>query len=160
MELRWAGPQDAELVVTALLGAVNWDAPHRPLTREALQGNARLTGYLVDFTDDRAFGVVGVVDERPIALAWAVLFSAEAPGYGFVSPQAPEVALWVHPEHRRQGHGRTLLGSLVAEARRRGLAGLSLSVDEFNPALELYLRAGFRSVGSSGSSQTMLLTLG
>ena len=160
MELRWAGPQDAELLVTALLGAVNWDEPRRPVTREALHRNAQLVGYLVDFTDDRAFGVVGEVDGRPIALAWAVPFSAEAPGYGFVSPQAPEIALWVHPEHRNQGHGRTLLGCLVAEARRRGLPGLSLSVDEFNPALVLYLDAGFRSVGSSGSSQTMLLTLG
>ena len=159
MELRWAGPHDAGLVEEALLGAVNWDADRPPLTRERMLRDPQLAHYLVDFTDDRAFGIVAEVDGEPIGLAWAIRFTADDPGHGFVSPEAPEIGLWVHEEHRRQGHGRTLLGSLVAEARRRGLPGLSLSVESFNPAVALYAEAGFRTVGGAGAAETMLLTL-
>lgn len=99
------------------------------------------------------------MDGLPIGLAWAVRMSAEAPGHGFVSAEAPEIGLWVREGHRRRGHGRTLLGSLVAEARRRRLPGLSLSVESFNPAVGLYQECGFRTVGGSGEAETMLLTL-
>lgn len=160
MELRWAGPEDAELVVTALLGAVNWDPGRPALTREAMLRDAQLARYLVDFTDQRSFGVVAQDGAVAVGLAWAVCFGAEEPGYGFVSPDAPEVGLWVHPDHRRRGHGWALMSALVGEARRRGYRGLSLSVEAFNPAVGLYASLGFRTVGLGGESETMLLTLG
>jgi len=42
----------------------------------------------------------------------------------------PEVCLLVHPEHRRRGVGRRLLGRTMAACRRRGAAELLLTVDE------------------------------
>ncbi|MDF2575580.1 MAG: family N-acetyltransferase, partial [Agromyces sp.] len=46
------------------------------------------------------------------------------------------------------------------EARRRGLVGISLSVEDGNRARHLYERAGFRVVGRNGNADTMLLELG
>ena len=41
----------------------------------------------------------------------------------------PEVCLLVHPDHRRRGVGRRLLGRTTAVCRRRGAAELLLTVD-------------------------------
>ena len=48
--------------------------------------------------------------------------------------------------HRRRGVARAMLEHIVAEARRRGYARLSLetgSMEEFAPARALYARRGF-----------------
>ena len=49
--------------------------------------------------------------------------------------------------------------ALIAEARRTGLPGLSLSVELDNPAIGLYERLGFSIVGLDGGAVTMLLSL-
>jgi len=48
---------------------------------------------------------------------------------------------------------------LLAQACRRGIAGISLRVEDGNAARRLYERAGFSVVGHNGSSDTMLLSL-
>lgn len=179
MELRWAGPEDAALVEEALLGIVNADPDRPAVSAERLRSEPTLSRYRVDFSVDgsvpaagrprrhgrdeparrRPFGIVAEVDGHPVGLVWAVFFPADAPGFGFVSAQAPEVQLWVREEFRRRGTGRTLLGSMVLEARARRLPGLSLSVDAFHPAVGLFFEAGFRTVGAGGHSETMLLAL-
>ena len=53
-----------------------------------------------------------------------------------------------HPAHRRRGLADTLLEALLAEARRLGLATLSLEVRESNiAAISLYEKHGFSVVG-------------
>ncbi|HYF42170.1 MAG TPA: GNAT family N-acetyltransferase [Ramlibacter sp.] len=54
---------------------------------------------------------------------------------------------------RRRGAGRAMLVHLLAEARTRGYRRLSLetgSQDTFEPARQLYARAGFRPCGPFG----------
>jgi len=54
----------------------------------------------------------------------------------------------VHPEVRRRGIGRLLLGTVLDEARRRGLRLVGLEVRPSNAgALRLYESFGFRVVG-------------
>ena len=62
--------------------------------------------------------------------------------------------------YRSRGVGRALLGSLVEVARADGYPALSLSVSPNNYALKLYKSMGFRRVGESGSSWTLMLSLG
>jgi GNAT superfamily N-acetyltransferase len=51
--------------------------------------------------------------------------------------------LYVRPEHRRTGAGRTLLGELAAECVRKGYSRLQWSVLDWNaPSIEFYRRLG------------------
>jgi ribosomal protein S18 acetylase RimI-like enzyme len=96
----------------------------------------------------------------PVGAAWYRLFKASQPGYGFVDEQTPELSIAVVPSRRGKGFGDELLEALLAQARRDGFTQVSLSVEPDNPALRLYERHGFRKVGESGGSATMLATLG
>jgi ribosomal protein S18 acetylase RimI-like enzyme len=53
------------------------------------------------------------------------------------------------PEHRRAGLGTKLLRELQDEARTAGKA-LTIHVEKFNPALNLYRRLGFKQVEDKG----------
>jgi ribosomal protein S18 acetylase RimI-like enzyme len=55
----------------------------------------------------------------------------------------------VLPAHRRQGIGTHLLRRLMAEGERLGLP-VCIHVEQFNPALHLYVRLGFRQIGTHG----------
>lgn len=91
-----------------------------------------------------------------VGAAWYRLFKAKEPGYGFVDEQIPELSIAVVPSRRGKGFGNELLEALLAQARREGFTQVSLSVEPDNPALRLYERHGFRKVGESGGSATML----
>lgn len=53
-----------------------------------------------------------------------------------------------HPDHRRRGLARRVVGALLDEARARGLVTVSLEVRESNiAAIELYRSFGFVTVG-------------
>ena len=53
-----------------------------------------------------------------------------------------------------------LLRALIDEARRSGLAALSLSVERENAAVRLYERLGFVTIGPTAGSLAMVLKLG
>jgi len=53
------------------------------------------------------------------------------------------------PEHRNAGIGTKLICQLRDEARATGKT-LSIHVEQFNPALRLYERLGFRKVADTG----------
>lgn len=58
------------------------------------------------------------------------------------------------PDAQRRGVARAVLGEILAEARRRGLARVSLetgSDDFFAPARALYAARGFTECGPFGS---------
>ena len=99
---------------------------------------------------------------RRVGAAWYRRFPDDAPGYGFVAADVPELAIGVAPEARGQGIGGALLDALLAHARATGEWAVSLSVDRENPARALYERHGFRDAGVSDpgdSSVTMIVTL-
>ncbi|OGR83951.1 MAG: hypothetical protein A2636_04240 [Elusimicrobia bacterium RIFCSPHIGHO2_01_FULL_64_10] len=65
-----------------------------------------------------------------------------------VADAAQVVELAVRPESRGMGVGGELLRGLESAARDRGMRAMELEVREDNfPALRLYRRAGFRTVG-------------
>ena len=81
---------------------------------------------------------------RPLGAAWYRFGSEDDHSYGYVSPRIPELGIAVRGEARGRGIGTLLLRALLAEARRSGVAELSLSVERDNPAARLYARVGFR----------------
>lgn len=106
---------------------------------------------------------VGLVAEDSNGLAvgatWLRFFTREDPGYGFIADGIPEVTLGVVADRRGEGIGTLLLAELEADARRRGIAVLALSVEPANPARRLYERRGYRHVGGTGGAHTMRLDL-
>jgi ribosomal protein S18 acetylase RimI-like enzyme len=100
--------------------------------------------------------VIALVDGFPVGAAWFRIFKADAPGYGFVDAQTPELAIAVVPNARGKGVGAALLDALVARARDGGYEGISLSVDRHNSgAIALYEQHGFRQVDESLDSLTL-----
>ncbi len=66
---------------------------------------------------------------------------------GFAALSGERVAaLYVRGGRQRRGTGHALLGTALAEAERRGLRRLRSEASAF--ALPLFLRAGFRAVGT------------
>ena len=56
--------------------------------------------------------------------------------------------MYTMPEHQGQGIGKRILAEIEAMARREGLASLALETgNNFEAALHLYCRAGFKACG-------------
>jgi ribosomal protein S18 acetylase RimI-like enzyme len=151
---------DQRLLVDMLYEAVNWyddGAEERP-SLDSMLAEPRNARYVERWGRPADLAVVAIDrQEEPIGAAWCRAFPAHAPGYGFVAPDIPELAIAVYPEFRGAGVGSLLLGALLAHASAAGVPGVSLSVARSNRARHLYLRYGFAVVGGDGSSDTMLL---
>jgi ribosomal protein S18 acetylase RimI-like enzyme len=104
-------------------------------------------------------GVIALDDGFPVGAAWYRLFSEDAPGYGFVDEETPELAIAVVPSRRGRGFGEELLAGLIERAREQGYDALSLSVEPHNPALHLYERYGFRRVDERRGALVMVAKL-
>ncbi|MCW2411823.1 MULTISPECIES: GNAT family N-acetyltransferase [unclassified Sphingobium] len=83
-------------------------------------------------------------------------------GFGLIRSIAGEAELLllaVHPNHRGRTHGRRLLDRCMTEAEGTGAETIFLEVRSGNPALHLYIKAGFHQYnvrlnyycGSNGS---------
>ena len=131
---------------------LNWNGPR--FTIAQLDADPHLAAY---YRTAPEFGVVATADGEPTGVVWVTRFPAEAPGYGFVRADVPELSVCVLPGYRGAGLGADLVGAAVTEARRRALPALSLSVEEGNPARRLYERLGFRPAGAEAG--TLLLEL-
>jgi len=103
--------------------------------------------------------VIAYGESGNVGAAWYRLFKEREPGYGFVNERTPELSIAVVPSCRVRGYGEELLTALLAQAKKNGFEQISLSVEPDNPALRLYERHGFKKVGESGGSWTMLAPL-
>jgi len=94
-----------------------------------------------------------------IGAAWLRIFTADAPGYGFVDERTPELTISVVPSRRRHGVGQELLEALLVRAREEGHKAVSLSVEADSPAVAFYARHGFEEVGEHEGGLVMRLDL-
>lgn len=110
-----------------------------------------LARYLEGWGRPGDAGVVGAAadgGEASGGAAWVRLFTAEAPAYGYVADDLPELAIGVAPGMRGAGLGTAILRQLIADIRPQ-FPGMSLSVRRDNPARRLYERLGFVAVDGS-----------
>jgi len=77
-------------------------------------------------------------------------------GHGFVAGNVPELSIAVIASRRGEGIGRRLLRGLVEASVAQGHLALSLSVNENNPARDLYEAVGFEPVEHHGITWTMI----
>jgi ribosomal protein S18 acetylase RimI-like enzyme len=152
VSLRALGSQDRFLLRTATWLNLNWCGER--FTFAALDADPHLAAY---YLTPPAFGFVSTIGDVPTGVVWGTHFTADAPGYGFVSADVPELSVCVLPGYRGAGLGAGLIRAAVTDARRRSLSALSLSVEEGNPARRLYERLGFRPVATDAHPGTLVL---
>jgi PPOX class probable F420-dependent enzyme len=157
--IRPAGADDRPVLERMLALAVDWrpGTPVRPVADVLAEPS--LAHYVTGWGSDRDAGVVAEAAGVPVGAAWWRYLGRDDPGYGFVDEAVPELSIGVTPEARGRGVGTLLLAALVDEARRRSVPGLSLSVEDENPAARLYRRLGFVPADHVDGSTTMHLRL-
>ena len=146
--IRKAGPRDARFLRDML--------HHAFYRRETAPGEEEPTyRYVYAWGRPGDTGVIALDGGFPVGAAWYRLFSEDAPGYGFVDEQTPELAIAVVPSRRGRGFGEELLTALLERARQEGHRALTLSVERDNPAIRLYERFGFRPVRETAATVVM-----
>jgi ribosomal protein S18 acetylase RimI-like enzyme len=157
--LRGATMDDVGFLRRMTYEAAFWrPGPSRPDFERGL-ATPGIGRYVEDWGREGDEAVIALVRGRPVGAAWFRRFEANDPGFGFVGPDVPELAIAVEEEFRGRGIGDRLLRALLSRAVERGVARISLSVNFDNPAARLYRRLGFRVVGSDHNSWTMVAVL-
>jgi ribosomal protein S18 acetylase RimI-like enzyme len=139
------------------------DAGMRAIGKEAALASPLNRKYLDGWGRPGDAGVIAMdATGSRLGAAWIRVFPHDAPGYGFVAPDVPEMSIGVSDDARGRGVGTALIDALLRTAREAGLHAISLSVDLANPARALYERMGFRDAGRSSpeeTSVTMIVTV-
>lgn len=124
--------------------------PHDPL------GDDHVSRYLAGWGRAGDVGLIARRDGRRVGAAWLRLMPPDAPGYGFVDDETPELTVAVAAGVRGGGIGRALVAGALDVAATVGREQVSLSVADANiGAAWLYRSLGFVGVGADGGSTTM-----
>lgn len=140
--LRPLHDDDTSLLADATLFNVNWTGEQR-LTAVDVSTDPALSHYTVARPDRGDFGLVAEVGGRTVGVVWLLFLDSSDPGFGYVADGVPELSVCVWPGHRGAGLGGQLLDAAIVAARERGVARISLSVEDRNPAERLYRDRGF-----------------
>ena len=161
VSIRAGSADDLPILEAMLFEAFHWNPDAARPERASFQGDAEFAKLLRDWgTRDGDTAVIAETRGGPVGAAWYRFWTRDDHSYGFVDARVPEVGMGVDGGHRSRGVGRALLAALLSAARSARVPALSLSVDPANFALRLYESAGFRRVGGSGTSLTLLRELG
>jgi ribosomal protein S18 acetylase RimI-like enzyme len=153
--------EDASFMADMLVEAVNWSPEWKKKSRRRVLADPRTGHYVSGWPRDTDLGMIAEVNSQPVGAAWVRFFPAADPGYGFVTPDIPELTIGVAPASRGRGIGRALLRAMAESACPAGVRQISLSVERKNfAALHLYVSEGFKVVDSTGAdSDTMVKNL-
>lgn len=154
--IRDAVVEDRRFLEEMLVEAAN--APNGQRGRMETLAEPAVAAYVDGWPRPTDLSRIAERNGDPAGAAWLRFFTADAPAYGFVREDIPELAIGVAVEHRGAGIGGALMRALSETARRRGLEGISLSVEHGNPAVSLYQAHGYRIVERRDNADTMLLT--
>ena len=160
MNIRPAVKEDVAFLKEMMYEAARWDPdwPREPI--EEVLDEPILRRYHEGWGRPGDGGVVAELEGVPVGASWYRVFTADAPGYGFMDEKTPELSIAVVPLHRRKGIGEALLRSCMVQAREEGFQSLSLSVAVHNRSRMMYQRAGFEKVAEAeGGSWTMVANL-
>ncbi len=154
MRIREASSADVPFLTQMLYEAANW---REGIAREVSISRPDISKYVQDWGALEGDFALVAEDEggAPVGAAWYRYFSQRSPGFGHVADDIPELTVAVEAHSRGEGIGRALIDELIDQAARAGISALSLSVEEDNPALALYLSCGFKKVGTIDNAWTM-----
>ena len=118
------------------------DAFGSTLAEEEGRPNTEWSSRLASGVDSRLdLPLLAVVDSEPTGLAWGRIESSNL-------DVANLYQMWVAPNYRGHGVGQMLLKAVIDWAKAANVCYLALGVTcGENPAMRLYLRAGFKPIG-------------
>lgn len=150
---RRATAADLPFLEEVFVIAADWN-PEAVKGAEFWHADPTFQKYLAGFPRDTDLGLIAEREGQDAGAVWSRYFTAADPGYGFVAEDIPELSIGVVAGRRGEGIGRALLNAMLAASP----VSLSLSVEDGNPAQELYRKSGFVPVGRVGDATTMLYT--
>ena len=159
IRLRELGPDDAGFLGEMLYAALFWTPRKERLPLELVLAHPKISIFHEDWGRHGDRGLVAEVNAAAAGAVWYRLFTEESHGEGFVDEQTPELAIAVVEGRRGQGIGRALMEAIAERARADGVERISLSVDEDNPAKQLYARLGYAEYEPGDGLGRMILTL-
>ena len=159
MQLRRGSGEDLDFLKEMLFEAFFWNTSTARPSFASFSSDPEFSKLLAGWGRRGDLAVIAEQNDRRIGAAWFRLWTRECHSYGFVNAATPEIAMAVSKDYRAKGFGRKLLDALVEEASANGFPALSLSVSPLNSARRLYELVGFRKIGESGTSWTLLLPL-
>ncbi|CAN5892110.1 GNAT family N-acetyltransferase [soil metagenome] len=158
--LRFAHQDDLPFLKWMLFEACYPEGAPRPPFEKGI-ADPKVWVYLDGWVRTGDAGLIVATDAGgPMGAAWYRLFTADAPGYGFIDEQTPELAIGLVFEARGRGLGTQLLRNLMSLANKQGHKQISLSVDHTNPrARQFYERLGFAEVSRDAEGARMVADL-
>jgi len=151
MVIRRGGRQDVRFLRDMLHHAYYWRE------RAPGAGPGPVARYVKGWGRPGDTALIAIEDGFPVGAGWYRLFREDAPGYGFVDEETPELAIAVVPSRRGRGLGEALLDALCERAQTEGYRALSLSVERDNDALvSFYEKHGFTLVHEDGGDSVTM----
>ncbi len=157
LQKRELGPGDERILAEATLINLNWNEPR--FCEQDVRARQEFSHYTRLVPERGDFGIGAFDSARWAGVAWVLFLPQEDAGYGFVNDRIGELSVCVAETARGAGLGRELLNDVISIARGRGHTAISLSVEEGNPARNLYESLGFADVRGDAQPGTMLLTI-
>jgi ribosomal protein S18 acetylase RimI-like enzyme len=157
IRVRAATMDDETFLARMLYEAATWRESALRQSYSTVLARAEIAVYLSGWGREGDAGFIAEDDAGShLGAAWYRVFSDDEHGFGFVSAEVPELTVAVESRARGQGVGAALLEALVESAKAQGIVAPTLSVEQDNPAVHLYERAGFQSVSQAGNALTMV----
>jgi len=150
--IRRGGHLDLPFIRSMLTHAHNWH-----VTR--FETEIPLSRYVDGWGRRGDTALIAIDGGHRVGAAWYRLFREDAPGWGFVDEQTPELTVAVVPGRRGQGIGQELLRGLIDRAGAEGYTALSAAVHRDHPEVNAFASLGFESVDESEDTLTMVLAL-
>lgn len=150
--IRQIRPEEYGLLQEFLYQAIYLPEGTKPPPRSVVD-LPELQVYVAGFgTQPGDYCLVSEIAGTVVGAAWSRIMQ----DYGHIDDRTPSLAISLLPEHRGLGIGAQLLHSLLLLLQENGYLRVSLSVQNANPALRLYERAGFRILAEKGTEYLML----
>ncbi|MDR6727425.1 ribosomal protein S18 acetylase RimI-like enzyme [Paenibacillus amylolyticus] len=154
--------RDVPFLWEMLYASLYTRAEDEPFERDIIHSPG-LSKYVEGWGRVGDFGFVAVAthggQDRRLGSITLRFFNEQNAGFGYVNAETPEMGMAIIEEARGQGVGTRLIQAALEEAKQRGIAAVSLSVDPDNEAIRLYRRFGFVEVGMCDTSVTMVCTI-
>jgi hypothetical protein len=93
-----------------------------------------------------------------VGAGWYRLFEEDSPGHGFLDDRTPELTIAAVPSCDPDSILRVLLARLVAQGAGDGYPALSISIERSDPAVAVYVAAGFGVAREHDRALTLCLS--